>query len=233
MREKSFLWLALGISLLTGLYLYNYLLHLNRRLEVLVAVRDIPQFAIVEPGMLRGVALPAEAVHPAAVKRKEEVVGRPALHPISAGEQIISHRFSSEAGEAGLLQSLGPEERALLIPVNVSRAVGGMIRPGNRVDVILVADPQKTGTVLAQTILQSLLVLDVRGERGTSVGTARDNLLIGVVVSATAEEAEKLAFANEQGHLYLTLQGNQGRVTMTPGVSLGTLLEKAKLEARH
>lgn len=231
MKERIFLGLALVVSVVTGLYFYNYLLHVNRRLEVVVAARDIPQFSVVENNMLRSITLPAEAVHPAAIKRKEEVLGKAVLYPIAAGEQVLGHRFSLAIGEAGLLQGLGPEERAFLIPTNLSRAVGGMIKPGQRVDIILVSDPQKTGNLLARTILQNVLVLDVRGDRGTSVTAGRDTGLLGVVVAVTAQEAEKLAFSSEQGHLYLTLLGELGRTTLTPGISWETLLE-SHLEKR-
>lgn len=116
MKERIFLGLALVVSVVTGLYFYNYLLHLNRRLEVVVAARDIPQFSVVGNNMLRSITLPAEAVHPAAIKRKEEVLGKAVLYPIAAGEQVLSQRFSVAIGEAWTPPGTGARGKGLPDP---------------------------------------------------------------------------------------------------------------------
>jgi len=76
------------------------------------------------------------------------VVGNVTLGAIPAGEQIIASRI----GQAPTNDSLGgvvpTGKRAISVEVREATAVGGLLRPGDRVDVIGVFDPQNTDSAL-------------------------------------------------------------------------------------
>jgi Flp pilus assembly protein CpaB len=90
----------------------------------------------VEAGALR--ADTADAVLAAAKKGSTAVVGRYALYPILASQQI---RLKSMLTiDAQLATPLGPQERLVTVNVPLDRGVAGLVRTGDRVDVYSVRD---------------------------------------------------------------------------------------------
>jgi pilus assembly protein CpaB len=92
--------------------------------------------------------------------------------------------------------------RALAIKVEQDAAVGGFILPGSKVDVIHTTKVK--GEAKSKTIVQNLQVLavdtQVRGEKDAKT------VPLVVTLAVTAADAEKLAAAQKEGKLTLTLR---------------------------
>ncbi|MDQ7793029.1 MAG: Flp pilus assembly protein CpaB [bacterium] len=221
MRERRLLVLAILVALATGFIVYNYLAGLDQRVSVVVATTNLGEFTLLESSMLRVASLPAGGVHPRAVSSPSMLEGRVLLAPVDAGQQILITQVR-DRGAVGtgnsFVAALEPGERAMLIPSTLARSVGGALAPRDRVDIIFVADQLKLGVSFARVLLQGLRVLDVRSDRGRSLGADRDGLPAGVVVAVTLEQAERLAFALENGQLYIASSGGRDEPEVpTPG----------------
>ena len=117
-----------------------------------------------------------------------------------------------------------PGKRALTVEVESLAAVGGLVNPGDYVDIIAHLkvpdgpDPEKKPKDLTSVLFQDIQVLAV-GTNFKPVGNAltyaaqqKANKL-KVTLALTAEEAALMSFADENGDLQLTLRSptEQGR----------------------
>jgi len=97
--------------------------------------------------------------------------------------------------------------RAYSIRTDLSNSFGGLLRPGDRVDVLLTTERRGSGRV-SLPLLQNVLVLaaggDVGGYAGPQGGARRP--FNQVTVSVTLEQAQRLALAEEQGRMSLVLR---------------------------
>lgn len=105
---------------------------------VLVADTDIEAGATLAADDLRIVQVPEDSVLGGALTSVEEAEGRLLRYPVSAGEQVLTTRLIGEAGpaSAGLAFVVPDGLRAVSVPVTEITAAGGLIVPGDRVDVL-------------------------------------------------------------------------------------------------
>ncbi len=223
MRSRSYVILAILCAACAGLLSYGYLASLNERTPVVVAARDIKRGTVIEPSLLRTALVHPSALHPQAFESANRILGQCATAPIYKGEQIVSPRITGETpqGEIGMLP---PDQRAFLVPVPLSRALGGLLGPGDLVDVIFVSDPHSTEEPLAQVLLTELEVLDTRSDRGISMEPGEQGGFLGAVLCVTPPEAEMLAYALTYGHIYIAGRGYLAGDVPTAGSTWRNLL---------
>ena len=144
------------------------------QVPVLVATKDMPKGMTVDKDSVGVVIVPAQHVQPQAASSLDRVAGMVAVVPISKGEQITLNKLMSvkEAVGGGTLAMSTPiGKRAITVSVDSISAVGGMIRPGDYVDVVaMVTVPVTTpeGKQASQAavvpLFQNTLVLAVGQE---------------------------------------------------------------------
>ncbi len=149
-RTMMFL-IAMGLSIVTALLLWSYteeqkkkLLQQYQTVEVVVAADDIPARTRISADMLATEVVPMQFVQPGAIFTVEEVVGKISLVPIKKGSQILSDLVVSPDLLGGLSAVLERGTRAITIRVDAVRGVGGMIQPGDFVDVFAVLPDQQS-----------------------------------------------------------------------------------------
>lgn len=207
LRDYWYLAAAACLGLAAAAAVYAHLTAVNRIAPVLVAATDIPAGARVEDGMVRVSHLPAPAIHPHALTGAAQARGRVARQAIVRGEQILAERLAGGPDAAAV--SLEDGERALFVPLGPDRAYpASFLHPGERVDLILVADPGAGEDGLARLLLAGVKVLAVHAERQGAFG--RDEAIQGVTVAVDAAQAERLAFAVEQGRIHILAGGTPG-----------------------
>ena len=169
---KAVLLLALFLGLISALLVYVYLSQAGgegtaasgETKQVLVAKEDIPVATRITDSMVELKAISADAVHPDSFSSTEGVVGNMARYPIAAGEQVLSDRVASSSmtlpeGEELPLPYIVPEgKRAVSVGTSDLIAAGGLVRPGDYVDVILTVK-LSNGDQIGRIILQNLEVL--------------------------------------------------------------------------
>ena len=169
---KAVLLVALFLGLISAVLVYVYLSQAGGEetaasgvtKSVVVAKEDIPVATRITADMVEIKAISADAVHADSFSSTEGVVGNMARYPITAGEQILSDRLAASSvalveGEELPLPYIVPEgKRAVSVVISDLIGAGGLLRPGDYVDVILTVKIA-SGDQIGRTILQDLEVL--------------------------------------------------------------------------
>lgn len=144
---------------------------------VVVAKNDIPARAEITAGMVEIRQVPVNDRSELAFTDITQVEGQVTRYPVAAGEHVLSTKVVSLTGPEADAESLSfvvpPGMRGIAITVNEVIGSGGLVLPGDYVDVIAVFDVDfRTGQgeeqsretedrFLATTVLQNVEVLAV------------------------------------------------------------------------
>lgn len=191
-----------------------------------------------------GTALTANSVSYEIVSSKERnpnsyngaIDGMVVISPIAKGEQISGSKIIPPGRQsAGLAESTPPGKRAITISVDNTASLVGMIKPGNGVDVLFIADipknnnektPAKDQTNILP-LFQNVSVLAVGQDIGTNLAgqkASRDASLITLALAPN--EAGMLAFAMEQGKIRLVLRSpKDSQIAVTETVNWDVLFK--------
>ncbi|WP_435641192.1 Flp pilus assembly protein CpaB [Micavibrio aeruginosavorus] len=205
----------------------------TKRIEILVAAKPIAIGQYLSSESMKWKPWPEEAVFPGAIVRKGEQKASEAKEGRAARAFVIDEPIVESAiiaGEGSFAAArLEPGMRAIAIKANTITTAGGLIRAGDRVDVILVAgyemeanspDPYTESLMesiadrnleeaAAQTILQNIRVLAVdqnekppeSGDKASAVKKVKT-----VTLEVDTRGAEKLVVALKTGSLHLSLR---------------------------
>jgi pilus assembly protein CpaB len=190
--------------------------------EKTLSVREIPQ-AYVESRQVRAADL-------------KKVIGARMVSSLKPNEVLLWNDLNRYSDQSRVLSSL-IQNGMRAVPISGQAAsFEGLLRPGDRVDVVLTTSEKEGLSAKTVTLLQNLLVLSVgadlvhepdQNKRGTEHGS--------VTLSATVEQAQVLAQAAQRGRLILTLRNAEdiAIVEGVPETNLRDLLGiRDKLETR-
>lgn len=194
--------------------------------EVLVARTDLPERTVLRPELVDHISIPRKYVAQDAFEYRLQsdlklVDNLVTQVRIAKGNQILQSSLVPMSPEAGLSTKVPPGYRGVVVPVDSEMMA--MIKPGDRVDILLTFDAvmrdnrREKATV---TILQSLLVLAVGRNLGqgltaeqreaklgaeAQVSALSDKGAIGVALSPL--EFQYLALAQRTGDISIGLRG--------------------------
>jgi pilus assembly protein CpaB len=104
--------------------------------DVVVARVAIPARTIISPELVRVQRMPTQAVHPQAVLSLDMAVGKVVKSDVVADEEVLTSRLFLQRGESGLAFMIPEGSRAISVGFTELIGTGGMVSPGDRVDVI-------------------------------------------------------------------------------------------------
>jgi pilus assembly protein CpaB len=225
LSSKGLLVVALVMSLVTALLVYNYLKSLSTQttprdgVAVVVAKAAIVAKTRITAEMVKTVKIPADYVQPGAITDPAKVVGVTARENIVAGEQITGRLLLLEGKSVGFTGLIPQDKRAVTVAVSEVTGVAGFVKPGDRVDVIVTFDQNVVGDHTSKVVLQNLAVLAANRETETGTGESRKENVKGNVVTlaVTPAEAAQLALGEEKGKIRLALRPylpNEGAVAV-------------------
>lgn len=262
---------AVSISLIMALaavfFVYDYVSTIEDaakkkfgvEVQVLVAKRDIKEMESVLETMVEFVNVPKKFQEPGAVvleaKEGEEkpnqkittlkgVVGTVALVPIKKGEQISYSKITEPSLKTGLSPQVAPGRRAISIPVNEISGVSKLIKPGDRVDLIVVVDPGGgKENKLVKTLFQDLVILatghnitnnvarvielDPLNKLERPKSLAEDFSFSTVTLEAEPQQVQGIALlaSNSDNYFVLSLRNNEDNDRpQLPTLSIGDVL---------
>ncbi len=174
---------------------------------LLVATRDLPAGAELRDGDLAVARVRVDdAIYQASVPAAElaSLLGQQLAEPIHAQQLLARAQLSTRP-------RLGPNQVALTIAISPETAVGGRLRPGDAVQVLLTTNKGKpearTTVVLPRATVydvghdQRVTVINTdMADRSAAQGTVKWLTLVG-----TQEQALQLAQAKGQGDLDVAL----------------------------
>jgi pilus assembly protein CpaB len=139
----------------------NYLEQYGNPQPVVIAKVDIGELELIDDTKVQIINVPEKFRMPGHLKRIEEVYNTIATVPIKANEQITSPRVTQPGARTGLAQQVSVGKRAYAITITEGQAVGKLIKPGDRVDVLALVNyaPGQIEKMQVRTVLQDALVL--------------------------------------------------------------------------
>lgn len=199
--------------------------------------------------LLRYVDFPTESLPAGAFVEIEDLEGRVSRYPMVAGEPVLESRLVNDELEpgGGLAFAVPSGFRAVSAPFSELLGAGGLVIPGDRVDVLVsttyerlfgpeqVIDPliDKAHPVVV-TVLQNVLVVAVgqeissRAQAGSDPATLRPEAVEvqpsarSLTLAVTADQAQELMFASQEGTLGFALRafGDDAQPAITPEFKL-------------
>jgi len=170
--------------------------------SVWAAARDLAGGEPLTARDVRSVALPLAAVPAGALRAQARVIGRLVAAPMRRGEPLTDVRLL-EPALLGALSSGDPAGADLVaVPVRVADgATTALVRPGDVVDLLAVADPAGGGATTATALATGLRVLAVPAHDDSSGDSAGL-----VVVASTRAQATTLAQASSTTRLGIAIE---------------------------
>jgi len=152
---------------------------------------------------------PADSVPAGAFTSMNEALkNRVALRPLVPGEPILASRVSGTDGRATIAANLPDGQLAVAVPISDVAGVGGFIRPGDAVDVLLTRQiPNAQGATNAKmtdVLMQAVPVLAIDQVADSN----KTDPALGKTATLQVDTygAQRLALAREMGTLSLALR---------------------------
>lgn len=172
--------------------------------NVLVVTDTIPKGTKAEDiaGMVKSEKVPAKVAAVGAVANIGPVAGQVTAVDLLPGEQLVQSRFAAAAATG--LASVPTGSLQVTVALDAVRAMGGQIRAGDSVAVLVSFDDPAT----THMILHKVPVTDVRDELGAPVITNADGASptgkLFVTLALGGPSVERVVFAAEHGRMWLS-----------------------------
>ncbi|MEW6440385.1 MAG: Flp pilus assembly protein CpaB [bacterium] len=159
-----------------------------------------------------------------------DLEGRVIILPVKQDEPILESRLApTSMATGGVSAIVKGGHRALAVKGDNVLGLSGLIRPGNRVDVLVSYSTRADDKEITKVVLENVLVLatgsEVRGKGGDETQPVDVYTL-----EVTPEDAEKLALAATQGKLHFALRNAMDTETvLTKGATIAETLSSFRL----
>jgi len=212
--NKLVLILALILGLVSAGGIYFYLAKQSsaaivRVEKVVVAKKAIPVRTAITADMLEVREVPEGTRHPNARGEPDIFLGKVTKQTISAGEQVLTTKVFGQRSESGLAFIVPPNQRALSVQISEVIGSGGLIAPGDKVDVISVC---RTTTDSSRTNPSSGYSVEAK-EIAKAVVTLQNIEVLAVGQNIAGEEPVSIS------DRLVAKQGNTGDRTTDPNAN--------------
>ena len=168
---------------------------------------------------------------PSRSKTLDAIEGMFADATIRMGEQILSLDLTERPSGGGLAELIPDGYRAFSIGVSDTMAAGGLVKPGDRLDLIAVFQEQKAGRDGSVVVVQNVEVLAISrvllgeaqsdDEEGAGGGTSPTSISATVTVALEPSDAQRVALADEFGSIRLALRrADDASELLAPSIDL-------------
>lgn len=217
--------IALICSLVATYLAYAHLEELEARAMnpvemgmVVVASTDIPKGTFISQDMVEKRPIPINAIASRAVQEIDQVLGKIAIADLTQGEQIIETRVGYRADVNTFVDRVSSELRAVTINVNEDSTFSGLLRPGDRVDIIGTFNEYGSTERRAYTYISNVEVLAVGDEyrlyTSSNTDKSQDSLFQfqpssrarTVTLALTPEDAELIVLLEQHGYIKFALR---------------------------
>jgi pilus assembly protein CpaB len=162
----------------------------------------------IVPEKLKVVEWPANGLPPGSYQRIADAVGtednRVALRAIDANELITEKAVSGKDTRLSASPLLGPDMRAVSVPIGEASGAGGFLAPGDRVDVYVTHPQQEDTLPYTDQLMQNVRVLAVGQDK--NVGKDKPEVVKTATLEVTPMQAQRVALALTVGQLSLSLR---------------------------
>ncbi len=223
MRGKSLalLVLALGCGLVASIGVTQVIAKRNVEApapvvdteSIFVALEDVGMGDPLSSRVLKLEPWPKSKIPEGAFTKIEDIEGRRARTRLFAGEPIIERKLLNKGESSGGISPLIPKGmRAVSVKVDLVSGGGGLILPGDRVDVVVFltqATARGIPETATRTVLQDIRVFAVNDEFDLDTENADKRSITNaktVSLLVTPIQAQKVMLAGEMGRIRLVLR---------------------------
>jgi pilus assembly protein CpaB len=197
---------------------------------VLVAKGSLPKGSsgdlIAAKGLFQATGFKRDEVKEGAITDPASLRGTVASHNLVPGQQLTAADFAKPTDP--VLSKLGADQRAVTLPLDSAHGMIGEIHAGDHVDVFAGFQVQPEGAGRPRPVLRVLLQ-DVEvlkaPETQAKGGLGGGNQTQNVVLRVPQKDAPQLAFALDNGKIWISLRPQAGATQDRPSlVTLDQLL---------
>jgi pilus assembly protein CpaB len=180
--------------------------------KAVVAATAMPVGTLVTRESVKLIDWPANSPLEGGFSKIEDVIDRGLVTPVVENEPLSENKLAPKEAGAGLPPTIKQGMRAISVRVNEVIGVAGFVVPGTHVDVVtIIKDPTSTGKqddTLSRVVVSNVQVLTA-GTRYDQEESKKDGKPIRstvVTLMVNPLDAERIALAQSQGELLLTLR---------------------------
>ena len=177
--------------------------------KAVVAARPMQIGSLVTRDSVKVVDWPARTPLTGGFARIEDVVDRGLIAAVVENEPLTVNNLAVMGAGAGLPPLIDEGMRAVSIRVDEVISVAGFVTPGTRVDVMAIISPaQGQDDRIARVVVSNVPVLtsNTRYDQDESRKDGKPVKSTVVTLMVTPEDAERIALAQNEGRLMLTLR---------------------------
>ena len=177
--------------------------------KAVVAAKPMPAGTLVTREFVKEIDWPARTPLTGGYARIEDVVDRGLVAPVVENELLTVNNLAAKEAGAGLPPMITEGMRAISIRVDEVINVAGFVTPGTRVDVLVVISPtQDSNDRIARVVVSNVPVLtsNTRYDQDESRKDGKPVRSTVVTVMVSPDDAERIALAQSDGRLMLTLR---------------------------
>lgn len=187
--------------------------------------KGTPGDVIASQQLFHEQSVAAKQVTAGAVADTALLHGKVAATDISPGQQLTTGDFTASGG---YVSQLAPDERVISLPLDSSRGLKGVVEAGDRVDVYgdlhVEGNRLSTSSNVSALLVSNVPVLAVDQNAGAGLGSSGG---IGqqsdVVLKVKASDAAALAYASDNGKVWLVLRGSDAAEPTSQSFNVQTL----------
>jgi pilus assembly protein CpaB len=177
--------------------------------KAVVAAKRMPVGTLVTRDSVKLVDWPQQTPLAGGFSKVEDVVDRGLIAGVVENEPISESKLAPKEAGAGLSPTIQPGMRAISVKVNEVIGVAGFVVPGTHVDVVTIIDNSKnTDDTISRVVVSNVQVLSsgTRYDQEESRTDAKPIRSTVVTLMVTPLDAERVALAQAEGQLMLTLR---------------------------
>jgi pilus assembly protein CpaB len=223
--------LALVIALSTSFFLYKWLQRQKAPTEkvkvvettavpVMVAAVDLPWGTKLKPEMIESTPYLEKSLPPGYFSDSDALEGRVLIASLKQNEAILEIKLApTSVTTGGVSAVVTPGKRAISVKGDKVLGISGLIKPGNRVDVLATLT-QGNKNEITKIVLENVLVL-ATGKEIQENDKGEPSPVDVYTVEVTPEEGEKLTLAASKGRLQFALRNvTDAEIVLTKGATI-------------
>jgi pilus assembly protein CpaB len=210
MNKQLMLSVTLGIG--SAILLYSHINGLERQIEtrhstirILVARHDIPADSLISARMVMVKNIPRELVVDGAVNNLVQLRNKVNSSPILSGEQLSSKRLVNKNSLESTYIDIPSGMRAITVTPDDLTAPSGLLKSGDRVDLILTYDTTSSD-INKPSFIENLKVARISTKAKDNDAMMAEDIQRMITLIVVQKQAETIAYADEYGKVKVALR---------------------------
>ena len=179
----------------------------SEAVPIAVAVTDLPWGTQLKSNKIKLTPFLKDSLPSGYFTDLASLEDRVLITSLKKSEPILDSRLApTSITTGGISAVVKPGKRALSVKGNKVIGLSGLIRPGNRIDVLVTLTDPRNKREVTKVVLENILVLATGPEIQNNKDETETSPVDVFTLEVTPEEGEKLALAATQGRLQFALR---------------------------